>query len=115
MELRFPSRPSISTSAEALAPNVPMPRTQNSERFFPGSPLSIRLITPATRPPRMLDMEVAGTWMSFVSTAVMAPTTLILRCVPPRDVTTTSSRTLLGVRVIFRSRTSALTVISYLS
>ena len=59
--LKSPSKPSINTKAPWLAPNVPMPRIQKSEMFFPGSPLVCNEMTPGTRPPNILGMEVAGT------------------------------------------------------
>ena len=89
--LKLPSSPSISTSAPWLAPKVPIPRTQNSEMFFPGSPLFCREIIPGTRPPNMLGIEVAGVCRSFTSTFVMAPTTLTFRCEPSPTTTVSSS------------------------
>ena len=37
-------------SAEAFAPNVLIPRTQNSEKLLPGSPLRVTPMMPGTRP-----------------------------------------------------------------
>ena len=89
--LRSPSSPSIRTSAELLAPNVPIPRTQNSEIFFPGSPLLWTPITPATRPASVLTMFVAGLTNSSGLIVVMAPATLTLRCEPIPTTTTSST------------------------
>ena len=47
---KSPSTPSIKISAEAFAPNVLIPRTQNSEKLLPGSPLRVTPMMPGTRP-----------------------------------------------------------------
>lgn len=43
-----------------LAPNVLIPRIQNSEKLLPGSPLRVTAIMPGTRPPNMLLTDTAG-------------------------------------------------------
>ena len=89
--LKRPSSPSIKTKALELAPKVPIPRTQNSEIFLPGSPLLITEIIPGTRPPNTLLILVAGICKSSAFTLVIAPTTLIFRCVPIPITTASSS------------------------
>ena len=77
------STPSIRKRAWSCAPNVLIPRIQNSETSCPGSPLRCTPIKPATRPASALVMEVTeDTLNSCGSMVVTAPTTLILRCVP---------------------------------
>ncbi len=90
MEFISPSKPSISTKAPLLAPNVPMPRIQNSEIFFPGSPLVCMEITPGTFPPSRLATEATGVCRSFTSTEVTAANELIRRWLP-MPITTSSS------------------------
>ena len=91
ISLKLPSKPSINTRALLLAPNVPIPRIQNSEIFFPGSPLRCNEIIPGIRPPNILLILVAGVCISAISTFVIAPTTLALRCVPIPTMTVSSS------------------------
>ena len=91
---KSPSTPSISIKAEALAPKVLIPRTQNSEKSLPGSPLRVTPIIPGTRPCNIFETEVAGTCNCAGSTEVIAPTTDTLRC-EPRPTTTTSSKLLI--------------------
>ena len=104
IELISPSKPSISTKADAFAPKVPIPRIQNSAIFLPGSPDANDEITPATRPPNKLATEAVGCCKSFTSTAVTAANDEILRCVVPKAVTTTSSTSVAASeKTIFRS------------
>ena len=90
---KLPSTPSINTKAPCPAPKVLIPRTQNSEKSLPGSPLRVTEMMPGTRPPNMLLMEVAGVFSVATSTPVMAPVTLIFFCTLPDAVITTSSIT----------------------
>ena len=87
---RLPSNPSINTNAPELYPNVPIPRTQNSDIFFPGSPLDCIEMIPATRPPKALAKLVAGNCKLATSTEVTAPVADILRVFAPKASTTTS-------------------------
>ncbi len=75
----FPSTPSMSTNALEPAPNVLIPRIQNSEKSFPGSPLRVTAMIPGTRAPSIFETDVAGTFRSFTSTFAIAPTTEALR------------------------------------
>ena len=50
-----------------------IPRTQNSDIFFPGSPLDCIEMIPATRPPKALAKLVAGNCKLATSTEVTAP------------------------------------------
>ena len=104
---RLPSRPSISTSALELAPNVPIPRIQNSDILDPGSPLDCTEIIPGTRPPSILVREVAGVWICEISTLVTAPVRLTFFSLVPIPVITTSSICCESLFIlIFRSSSS---------
>ena len=85
------SNPSTKIKALEPAPNVEIPRIQNSEILFPGCPEVWRAITPAMLPAKalvMLDVEVFSV---FISTLVTAPVIVIFFCAPV-PVTTTSSK-----------------------
>ena len=107
MLFRLPSSPSISTSALELAPNVPIPRIQNSDILEPGSPLDCTEIIPGTRPPSILVREVAGVCICDISTLVTAPVRLTFFSFVPIPVMTTSSICCASFfRMIFRSFSS---------
>ena len=85
------SNPSTKTKALAPAPNVEIPRIQNSETLFPGCPEVWRAITPATLPAKALLILAVEVFRVFIFTLVTAPVIVIFFCVPV-PVTTTSSK-----------------------
>ena len=79
-----------------------MPRIQNSEVSFPGSPEVCMAITPATLPANVLLMLILpppACFNVFTLTVVMAPVTVAFFCIPV-PVTVTSSNTFFSLGVI---------------
>ena len=92
MSLRSRSKPSTSTRALEPAPNVEIPRIQNSDTLLPGWPVVWRANTPGTTPANELERLAVGVLRSEALTVVTAPVSVIFFCTPV-PVTATSSST----------------------
>src|SRR5690606_25054909 len=109
-----PSTPSTSTRAEEPAPNVLIPRIQNWDISWPGSPLRNTETIPGTRPPNIFAIEVAGTFSSSTSTLVTAPVTDIFRCVLcPTTMASSNSLTISVSTTRMRSSVSSIGISTF--
>ena len=100
------SNPSTSTKALELAPNVEIPRIQNSETS-PGAPDFCIPMIPATLPANALVILVLAApelFSELKSTVVIAPVIVAFFCTPvPVMVTSSNTLVLEGFMLIFRT------------
>ena len=102
ISLKLRSTPSTSIKAPDLAPNVLIPRIQNSDIFSPGSPLVCIAMIPGTTPANAFERLAPGAFNCLISTLVMAPVKVFFFWIPLAVITTSSILRLSSTIFTFR-------------